>query len=134
MCVHVCSSVFLSIHPEHVSVTGCLCPGFACWQQRAVLDGSSLFSILLPLSLWGRSPLGKAPHSPARLGSFSPLRGLEAVPLDSGLSRHHCPGRCGHWLFPGRLPHGAGSCFCWGPLCPHRSLGSSICTSGNLGS
>lgn len=84
--MHVCSSVFLSIHPEHVSVTGCLSPGFACWKQRAVLDGSSLFSILLPLSLWGSGPLGKAPHSPAGLGSFSHLRGLEAVQLDSGLS------------------------------------------------
>lgn len=54
--------------------------------RRAVLDGNSLFFMLLPPSLWGCSPLDKASHAPARLGSLSLVKGSEVVPLDSGLS------------------------------------------------
>lgn len=82
--VHVCSSVLLSFHPEHASLVACLLALHA--GSRAVLGDNSLFSMTLPPSLWRSSPLGKAPHSPAGLGSLSPLRGSEVVPLDSGLS------------------------------------------------
>lgn len=82
--MHVCSSVLSSFHPEHVSLVACLLALHA--GRRAVLDGSSLFSMLLPPSLWGSSPLDKALHSPARRDSLSQLKGLEVVPLGSGLS------------------------------------------------
>lgn len=103
--MHVCSSVLLSFHPEHVSLVACLLALHA--GSRAVLDGSSLFSMLLPLSLWGSGPLGRASHYPAGLGSFSHLKSSEAVPLNSGLCDHKlyggcCPGGCGHWVFPGQ--------------------------------
>lgn len=64
--------------------------------------------ILLPPSLWGCSPLDKAPHSPARLGSLSHLKRSEVVPLDSGLSvttsytEAIAQGGMANWVFLGQ--------------------------------
>lgn len=125
-CVHLCSCPFtLSMCP---SLIACLLALHA--RSIAVLDGSSLISIVLPLSPWGSSPLGRAPYSPIGLGSLSLLRGLEAVPLYSvsviiGYTKaitHVWP--LGFpWL---ELTHRASSCFCLGPICSHRSLLSSV--------
>lgn len=129
-CVHPCSCTFtLSMC---LSLVACLLALHA--GSRAVLNGSSPFSMLLslPLSLWRSGPLGKAPHSPAGLGIFLSSAGLVGVPLASGLSQI-----TGYidavaqvvWLLgspgPG-LTHRASSSFCPGLICSHRSVLSII--------
>lgn len=83
-CVHPCPCTFtLSMC---LSLVACLLALHA--GSRVVLNGSSLFSmlLLLPLSLWRSGSLGKAPHSSAGLGMFLSSAGLVRVSLASGLS------------------------------------------------
>lgn len=131
MCVHACSSVLLSVHPEHVSLVACLLASRA--GSKAVLDGSSLFFVFLPLSLWARLP------TPQLDWEFlsERLRGSSVGlwPLcDHKLHRGCCPGGCGPSLFLGQdLPIELAAAFCPGPVCSHSSLLSNIfCTPGNL--
>lgn len=83
----MCSSVFLSFHPEHVSVSGCLSPGFACWKQSGPRWQQSILHVAVaasePLGKW---PFGQGSSLPRWAGSFLSSMGLVGVLLDSGLS------------------------------------------------
>lgn len=93
-CVHVCSSVILSFHPEHVSVTGCL--SLALHAGLRVLDGSNLSSVLLPVSVRGSGPVGQAPHPPAGQVFSLSCRACGSSPGLWPLCDHPLQRGCGH--------------------------------------
>lgn len=123
-CVHVCSSVILSSHPEHVSVTGCL-SDLACWTQSSPGWQQSVLRVA-PVSLWGRVLWARL-LTPSWAGIFSQLQGCGS-PLASVITG--CIEAVPRWVWPqvflGQDLPESQQLLCPGLICCHRSLWSSI--------
>lgn len=83
--MHVCSSVSLSFHLEHVSVTGCLSLALHAgrrWQQSILHVAVAAWE---PLGQWS---FGQGSSLPSWAGYFLLSAGLVGVPLASVITHY----------------------------------------------
>lgn len=102
--MYVCLFVFLFFYFEYVLLVVCFLVLYV--GSRVVLDGSSLFFMLLFLSFWGSGFLGRVFYYLVGLGSFFYLKSSEVVLLNFGFCDYKlyggcCLGGCGYWVFSG---------------------------------